>query len=151
MEQKTIWMPYLQIGAIFSILLLFNACKKGKTEYERSPVFHIINATSHQINFDAYPNTYNIKANSSITIEENQVVEGKENNSFNYSSPYKKYDNSPTTIRFDQIKCLVMQTESSEHSITNINSFIAENIDRYNYKFTYTFTEADYNRAVTCP
>lgn len=54
-------------------------------------------------------------------------------------------------IKFNGNRCLSNQVATSEHSPLNIKNYVVENIDKYTYKFTYTFTEADYDRAITCP
>lgn len=57
----------------------------------------------------------------------------------------------PITIKFDNNKCLINQTIDSMHRVLDIKNFAAEKVDRFTYNLTYTFTEADYNRATTCP
>ena len=54
-------------------------------------------------------------------------------------------------IKFNDVKCLINVKENDRNSIRDIKNFVAERINNNTYKFTYTFTEADYNRASTCP
>ncbi len=76
---------------------------------------------------------------------------GKEINPKNFIPPLMIVSNGGLTIRFNQTRCLVT-TFYTEHSPLNINSYSNEGkIGESTYKFTYTFTEADYNRATTCP
>jgi len=150
MEQNNIWMRFLQLGVIISILFFSNSCKKDNF-HEKYPEFYLINETNHLITFDDFPNNYSIQPKSFIKIVENQSVAGDLNNANNYQSPYLTPNKSLVTIRFNNAKCLLNQMKDNEHSIVNIASFVAEKTSKYDYKFTYTFTEADYNRAVTCP
>jgi hypothetical protein len=53
-------------------------------------------------------------------------------------------------VKFNGNKCWQPPYEG-DHSPLDINSYVAEKIRDNSYKFTYTFTEADYNRAVICP
>ena len=58
---------------------------------------------------------------------------------------------NPFFVYFDLNKCLI-QTRTTENGVFNAASYKQlEKIGKITYKLTFTFTEADYNRAVTCP
>lgn len=147
MKQQTIWMRCLALGIITSLIILFNSCTK---EYQWAGHFYFVNRTGHSISYDPLFQEYNLSANQTLFI--NQVQgEKKAFRVEDYFSPFLMKRNGPISIRFDGNKCLLDQSLTSEHSPLNIKNYIAEKIDKYTYKFTYTFTEADYNRAVACP
>lgn len=145
MEQKNIWMRFLIIGGLISISLLLNSCTK---DYEQTAEFVIINNTDCKISFDERLKGYNLLPKQ--LYKSIEVMYGNKNiNENSYRSPL--YMAGPITIAFNNNKCLVLQTIDSEHSILNIKNFVAEKNGSRSYKFTYIFTEADYNRATTCP
>ena len=109
-----------------------------------------INSTNHAISFFT-PHVYSFKLLGLKThlIKLNEVGR-KKNGPETYITPFNNTDSE--IIQFDGNRCLIMTTSnSSQNSLLNISSYTAEKVDKYNYKFTYTFTEADYNRATTCP
>ena len=145
MEQNNIWTRYLIIGWLISILLFTNSCTK---DYEQTAEYIIVNATDYKINFGEKLKGYNLLPKQIYRSLE--IMNGNKNVSeSSYRSPL--YMAGPITIEFDGNKCLVLQAIDSEHSILNIKNFVSENNGSRSYKFTYTFTEADYNRATACP
>lgn len=143
-------MRYLTLG-VFSILTLSFSCKKI-VEYVQYGEFYFINETDHAIVYDLPVRGFNVDARSKIIIKQTQQGAKKESNVETYENPilYTIGDIDFITIRFDNKRCLKL-TKESEHSPLNNKNYIAEKIDAKSYKFTYTFTEADYERAVSCP
>ena len=146
MEHKTTWMRYLMLGS-FIFLLFIISCKK---HYRSTGEYHFINKTNYNITFEKGFDSYNLSPNATYTMSYGQDS-GKEIDPKNFIPPLMIASNGGLTIRFNQTRCLVT-TFYTEHSPLNINSYSNDGkIGELTYKFTYTFTEADYNRATTCP
>jgi hypothetical protein len=140
-------MRYLQLGITFSVLLLFISCKK---EYFRVGHFLFVNKTSYAITYPTLFEEYNILPNSTVLIKQTQ--DGiRSLDVSDYFSPFLIRSKGPITIKFNGNKCLLYSSSNDIHSILDIKSFEAEKVDKFTYKFTYTFTESDYNRATACP
>lgn len=148
--QKTTWMRYLFIGLIINCIF-FQSCTKIRKEYIQKAEFVYINETNYTIRF---PNgmeiiTLNPKQTikSNITVGANEVV-----NETTYNNTPKLFDIFKTfnIVFFNDLKCLDLSKEL-KHNPSQIKDYVAEKIGDRTYKFTYTFTEADYNRAVACP
>ena len=153
-EQKTTWRHYIFIGIAFSSLMLTPSCSKKTISWTQRAEFNFINQTNYNITFPKGLEAYNIKPKASIVVIRGQDG-GEEVTATSYYSPFdvdfiRKSIDDPLTIKFDNIKCLAI-TQNSEKSFFIITNYVAERIDKRTFKFTYTFTEADYNRAVTCP
>ena len=147
MEQKIIWMHYLQRGLLISIFGIFlNSC--AKVEYAQHADFYFINKTPYQISYVKGYEKFNVAANSTILIKDTQDAVKKVDPT-TYYAPFRGIS-LPSTIKFNQVKCLTIDAVS-EHSPIEIKNYIAERIGERTFKFTYTFTEADYNQAVACP
>lgn len=146
MAQKTTWMRYSTLGIIFSILLTNASCNK---EYFGIGHFYFVNETDHFITYENLLEEYNLAPHQTILIKQTQDANGRANLD-DYISPLVMRTKDPINIKFDANKCAKI-TKESDHSVLNLKSFIAEKLDKFTYKFTYTYTEADYNRAVTCP
>lgn len=135
-----------------SVMVL--SCKK-LGEPVKHANYLLINQTQHDITFIPESSANNLAANK--TLEKSITTDAG-----NYNETPKSYfslfgDNAAIKglglkfiIKFNSNKCWQPPYEG-EHSPLDINSYVAEKIRDNNYKFTYTFTEADYNRAVTCP
>ena len=149
MEQKTIWTRYLKNGLIISSLLLFNSCTE--TEIINSGEFYFVNKTNYKITYDQVNlQKFNVNANGTTVIS-TSYNGGKDVNPDSYIIPLMEPTRGVVNIQFGANKCLLKQDRNSENSILNIKNFISEKLGVRKYKFTYTFTEADYNRAVACP
>jgi len=146
MVQKTTWMRYLTLGTIFSALLIHISCKK---EYFGYGHFYFVNETNHSITYGNLFEEYNLGPHQTILIKQTQDATRRANLE-DYISPFSMRTKGPLDIRFDANKCVTVLRET-EHSVLNIESYKPEKLDKFTYKFTYTFTEADYNRALTCP
>ncbi len=146
MKQKTIWIHYLLIGVIFNLLFAGFSCKKIEPDMDGEYVY--INSTNHIISFlTPHVDSFKLLGLKTHLIKLHGVARKKARPE-TYGTPFN--NSSSLVIQFDGNKCLTM-TNLSENSLLNINHYSVEKIDDWTYKFTYTFTEADYNRAITCP
>ena len=143
MGQNNIWMRYLLFGA-FSLLITFSlSCIK---EYTQKGIFVFVNQTNYNISAGYSVEPFTLVPNSTMNKEQVQPST-KKVTALGFQNPLSA-DNQFVVKIGD--KCII-NTKESINSIINIASYISEKIDERTYKFTYTFTEADYNRAVTCP
>ena len=143
--QNKIWMRFLVLG-VFSLFFFGFSC--NKIEHEQFGKFIYINSTNHTINFfTPHFNSFKLLGLKTHLIEEVQVA-GKKIGFETFRTPFT--NSNSLVLVFDGNKCLTM-TNSSDNSLLNMSNYSAEKIDDMTYRFTYTFTEADYNRAVTCP
>ena len=142
-------MRYLVLG-VFSLILLSFSCTK-RVEYVQYGEFYFENKTNYLIVLD-YPD-YQFKIEPGKNFILKQVQDGaKIAKPENYNEKISDKINRKVSEVIVKIgtKCFI-STNDSENSIVNINSYVPEKVNDYTYKFTYTFTEADYNRAVNCP
>jgi len=148
--QRITWIHYLFIGLIINSLF-FQSCGKIRKEYNQVAEFVYVNQTNYTIKFDNGALTIIIKPKENILFKvadgANEVV--NESSFKNTPKPFDTYGNYKL-VYFDSLKCLDISQEM-EHNPTDLKNYVAERISERTYKFTYTFTEADYNRAVTCP
>ena len=152
MKQDNTLKHYLTIGLIISFCILFNSCEKFKN-YAIGGEFRFVNTTGYNITYDqANFKEYNVLANSTtvIRISQKSSFEIKNAVPSNYRSPFVVSSIDNVIVKFGVNKCLIMQSKDGINNIRDINNFVAEKISTNNFRFTYTFTEADYNRAVTC-
>ena len=146
--QNNTWIHYLTLGLIFS-LLTSGSCNKI-SEWGQEGEFYFVNKTTHKIaiieqrlNLEIEPlQTYYLSQ-----IQPSQKVVRPED----YQHPLSEGIGTSleVTIHIGD-KCL-KQVKSDVNSILNIKSYTAEKLGERKYKFTYTFTDADYERAVACP
>ena len=148
MKQDNTLKHYLIIGLIISITSLITSCKDDF--YDQYGEFYFVNNTEYNIKYNAGLERFDIPAKSTTIFKEKYRGEGKKALPSNYNSPLRYYGNE-INIKFNNVKCLINVKENEINSVRNIKNFIHEKINDNNYKFTYTFTEADYNRAVACP
>ena len=150
MEQNNIWMRYLQIGIIISLIAVLASCK----DYFFQIIIEveIINETNYRIDFPLAYEKYNVAPRSRTTVTQVSKSVGKNGTKVSdFPSPFYSLNTKDDfTIKFGQTKCLANIKIEDEHSIRDIKNFVAEEIGENHFKFTYTFTDADYNRAVTC-
>ena len=143
--QSKIWMRFLALG-VFSLFFFGFSC--NKIEREQFGKFIYINSTSHTINFfTPHVNSFKLLGLKTHLIEQVQVA-GKKIGFETFRTPFT--NSNSLVLVFDGNKCLTI-TNSSDHSMLNMSNYTEEKIDDMTYRFTYTFTEADYQRAVTCP
>ncbi|RZK37716.1 MAG: hypothetical protein EOO90_24550 [Pedobacter sp.] len=145
MEQNNMWMRFLVLGA-FSLFFVGFSCKhKG---FERDGEYVYINSTNHAISFfTPHFNSFSLLGRETHVIQLH-LPAGKTIGPETFVTPFN--NNNTLILQFDGNKCLTM-TNTSENSILNMYHYTAEKISSRAYKFTYTFTEADYNRATACP
>ena len=146
--QNNTLMRSLLLG-VFSLLLFSFSCKK-RTEYVQYGEFNFENKTSHLVVLN-YPSfSFSIQPGESFLVKQTQ--DGQKNPTpDSYSEPISKLINRNTAEVVVKIggKCFI-STNESEHSIINIKSYKPEKLNDVTYKFTFTFTEADYNVAGDC-
>jgi len=149
MEQNNTSKRYLIIGIIISLLGLINSCKREEF-FLQTAAYHFVNDTNYNISSDSGLERFNVPAKSTTVINESYRGGGDGasapplySNLFQYGKTFN--------IKFDNIKCLINIKADDIHSVNNLKNYAVEKIDNYTYKLTYTFTEADYNRALTCP
>ena len=147
MKQSNIWMRFLVLGIIISLPLFINSCQK--INYGQFAEFHFVNKTNHAITYNEGFEKYNVAAMSTTIVKESQSA-GKNVTAEGYHRPFIDSRGS-IILKFDQDKCIIDHPLDSPNSIINLKNYVAEKIGDRTYKFTYTFTEADYNRAVACP
>jgi len=149
MQHHKIWMRFLALG-VFSLILFGFSCKK-RIEYAQMGYFTYFNQTPYTIKLDYTSFSFIIEPNKSYTFSQNQdAIENVSADTFN--EPLSRLVNRTTPELTFKIgdKCF-KSTSTSMHSVLNLKNYIAEQIGSRTYKFTYTFTDEDYNRAVTCP
>jgi hypothetical protein len=139
-------MRYLTLGSVISLIFLFNSCTDTWPSKSKG-IFHFVNETNYAITYTKTYSTFNVPAKSTTTYSMEIPAESTISD---YVSPLADL-NEKLNITFGNVKCLIDVKIDDIHSIKNIKNFTAEKIGNDLYKFTYTFTEADYNRAVTCP
>ena len=138
---------YLIIGLIINVILLFSSCKDDF--YDQYGQFYFVNETNYNITYNLWLEKFNVAPKSTTIYEEKTRGEGKKSETSNFDSPIK-YIGSDLKIKFNNVKCLVNIKQEDINSVKEIKNFNAERISNNAFKFTYTFTEADYNRAIIC-
>ena len=154
MEPNNMLKHYLTIGFIISLIAILSSCDDGYYRYQRLAEYRFINETNHVITYPTGYERLNIAPKSNTIIKESVTIGGKETGAkiSDYISPLSSHSATfNLIIKFNNEKCLINVKEDDINSVKNIKNFIAERIGENNYRFTYTFTEADYNRAITCP
>ena len=148
MAQHNMLKHYLIPGLIFSLTLVISSCKDDF--YNQYGQYYFVNETDYHITYNSGLEAFNIPPKSTTVFEEKTKGEGKKISEVsNFKDPFIR--NEVVTIKFNNVKCLLNVKKEDAHSVRNINSYTAKRIDDYRFQFTFTFTEADYNRAVNCP
>ena len=148
MKQNSTLKHYLIIGLIISLISIISSCKDDF--YDQYGEFYFVNNTAYIIKYNAGLERFDIPPKSTTIFKEKYRGEGKKALPSNYNSPLRHYGNE-INIKFNNVKCLINVKENDINSIRDIKNFVTEKIGENHFKFTYTFTEADYNRAVACP
>jgi len=150
MQQKTTWMRYLRLGLAISLIAILNSCKDDF--FTIIVENHFVNETNYAITYPTGYEKFNVPAKSSIIVTERAKSGGKGGvRESDFPSPLSIL--SPVvqlTIKFGQSKCLVDVRVDDLHSVRDIKNFKAETLGDNHFKYTYTFTEADYTRATSC-
>jgi len=152
MVQSNTLKHYLIIGLIINLIILLNSCDSDNA-YLKVGEYHFVNETNYTITFPAGHERHNIAPKSTTVFLEKFNVRGKSGAELSdFISPFFSVSTTNIlNIKFDNTKCLLDVKTNDFHSIRNIKEFVPLKIGKDSYKFTYTFTEADYNRAVDCP
>lgn len=155
MEQNNMLKHSSIIGLIISLTVTLISCDRGDNyRYNRSAEYHFVNETNYNISYPTPYNRFNIAPKSTTIIKESIYIGSSKMNAdaSDYTSPLaSEYATNSLLIKFNNLKCLTDVKENDINSVRNINYYTVEKIAENNFKFTYTFTEADYNRAVACP
>ena len=135
-------------GLIFSICFLICSCKDDF--YNLYGKYNFVNETDYTITYNMGAQTYTIPPKSTTVFEEKTRGEGSgKSEPSNFRAPFTRTE--VVTIKFNNQKCLLNVKEEDVHSIRNINNYTATRIDKHSFQFKFTFTEADYTRAIACP
>ncbi|WP_157255781.1 hypothetical protein [Pedobacter sp. Leaf41] len=146
MEQNSMLKRYLIIGLIISITSILGGCVKDFTMVGE---FHFVNTTNYSITYQKGLEEFNVAPNSTTIFKNQARISKKKSQENNYNTPLANFNN--IKISFNKVKCLIDIKEEDLNSVRNIKNYKAERVNDVTYKFTYTFTEADYSRAVNCP
>jgi len=146
--QKTISMRLITFGLFVSLVFLGASCKKN-TSWIMQGDFYFINETDYPITYAMSGfEKFNIAPKSSILIKVTQDS-GEDVKPFYYHSPFiEEGIKKSFVVKFDANKC--WETVGNKHSPLNIEDYSPEQTGERSYKFTYTFTEADYGQAKDC-
>ncbi|RZJ75283.1 MAG: hypothetical protein EOO45_06110 [Flavobacterium sp.] len=146
---------YLTIGLISFLLGSVAACNK-KTDQAMEGEFYFINNTSRQISFSAGFEKYNLAPNERSTVFKVSDISDKSISEDSFYVPFLKEEsyklpNEPIIINFGNNRCLIVHDMLGNRNPLNIKSYSSERLAERKFKFTYTFTEADYSAAPACP
>jgi hypothetical protein len=141
MIQKRTRKPYLMLGISILCLFMFMQCKKS-VDYVVKGTYVYVNSTDSLIE---------VKGGESFIISPKQthtiVVDGeggKDISAKSYEPPF-----GSAVIVYGSSRCDTLRAYSKK-GILGIDNYNNEKIADRNYKFTYTFTETDYKKAVPC-
>ena len=153
-QPKATWIHYFFIGITISGFILMQSCSKKTTSWIQYAEFHYVNKTIYNIKYPESLQIYNVDAQKNIILKRIQDS-GEKVDETTYYNPLssdfpRKVTDPPIIVKFSDVKCLII-SENTENSPYDMRNYVAERISERQYKFTYTFTEADYNRAVNCP
>ena len=142
MERKIIWMRFLTLGISLMCMPTFVQCKKRVDYFVRAD-FVYVNNTDLVIEVKSGADNFTIKPQETDTIKINgegpQEVTEK-----NYLPPFQ----GGQIIIYGNIKCDTLTIP--RESITGIDNYTSEKIGERYFRFTYTFTDADFADAKPC-
>lgn len=151
MAQNKTLKHYLTIGLVISLFGILISCKNEEF-FTQTASFHFVNQTNYNVSYDSGLEKFNIPAKSTTVTNETYRGGGKGASAPPlYNHPFNEHYGKKINIKFNNVKCLIDVKVDDPNSVMNIKNYTVEKIDNYTYKLTYTFTEADYNRAVACP
>ena len=150
MRRNNIWMRYLILGLVISLIITLNSCKDHF--FSIVGEYQFVNETNYSVTYSSSYEKFNVAPNSAVVIMENGRGSGKEGiREADFVSPLFSLSSADIlTIKFDQTRCLTDVKVDDKHSVRNIKNFRITKMGNNHYKFTYTFTEEDYNRAMAC-
>ncbi len=142
MIQKSILMRYFIIGITILVLSLTNSCN-GESDCLVISDFIFINNTNHIIETPIGI----INSNSNLSIHD-EYLGPCDVNSNNFVPPFL----GKTEIIFDNIKCLIYQSESVAvgDGPVGLSNYTITKISNNHYEFQYEFTETEYDQAEDC-
>ncbi|WP_412466720.1 hypothetical protein [Pedobacter sp. KLB.chiD] len=147
--QNKIWMRFLLLGISFYLTAVNVNCGKRSVDYVQYAQYEFINKTQYSIKVieSRSPDiSFKIDKGSTYSLLREQDGSDKIVTEQSYISPFFS---SQVIIEFDNTRCLNM-TSQSEKSVFNLENYSSIRMNSRKYKFTYTFTEQDYDRAVAC-
>ena len=150
MEQNNMWKRYLMRGLIISLITLFNACSQKTSRWQQVGDFYFVNETNYSISYPTEFEIFNILPKSTTFFKQTITKGGNVIVNSQISDYQVPLQNFSGTIKFNNAKCL-NNNIGNEHSIQEIKNYVTERTGDNTFKFTYTFTEADYNKAAICP
>jgi hypothetical protein len=142
MEREIIWMQLLLIGILSS---LTSCTEKTDDSYYEKYVF--MNNSNHEIVIDAYTkndddylkNTYSISKDSSF-VQEIEIMFGSKTGIVALSDSVE--------IFFDSIKHnWFLPNSESEYNFLDRNNYLMDKLSDNHVKYTYVFSDSDYNNA----
>jgi len=160
---KTKYLPFIPV-LIIGILISFPILSCNKiSEPVSDGHFYFVNKTNKDITFDFESGRsnndvlkkYAIAPNATTLVRQWQET-SETITASSFRSPfvyefggYGFVNPMPLTIKFGNDRCLIVGWDS-ENTPLDIKNYVAEKTGKRAYKFTYTFTEEDYNRATVC-
>lgn len=145
MERKTTWMRCLLIGISLLIILAFVQCKKRVDYFVRGD-FVYVNSTDSVIEVKG-DETFVLKPDEQHVIKESG--EGPEIvTTESYVAPF-----SSAMVIYNSNKCDTLASGpglGKGEGPLGINNYVSEKVGERHFKFTYTFTNADFADAKPC-
>lgn len=143
-KQKTIWMQLLLIG----ILSSFQSCNKEEVDKLHHEEYYFINKSDYEIVIETiskidkelYKNTYKMKKDSTF-FQETEVMFGSTTSIIAHSDS--------VVVEFGDIKRMSYIPDTlSQYNTLNPNNYESVKIKNNRYKYTYTFTNNDFENAL---
>lgn len=142
MKREIIWMQLLLIGILSS---LSSCTEKTDNSYFEEYVF--INNSNHEIVIEAYTkndddyfkNTYSITKNSSF-VQEIEIMFGSKTGIVALSDSVEIFFNSTKYNWF-------LPNSESEYNVLDRNNYLMDKLSDNHVKYTYFFSDNDYNNA----
>lgn len=142
MLQKTIWMRYFTLGISMIFITLFTQCKKHQ-DYLVKGTYVYVNRTNYLIEIKRGVDLFTLNPNESHTIE--QIGEGPKDVT---EKDYIPRFQGGEIIVYDNEMCDTLLI--SKEGFTGIENYLSQKLGDRNYKFKYTFTQTDYQKAQPC-
>lgn len=143
MIQKPILIRSLMLGISLSILGYVSSCKPVEEGYIITGTFIYVNQTDSVIKVDGGMYPLQIEAHRSDTIT-TQWESSEKDIVRSYNIPYSQGQ----IVYYGHLKCDTLNLPNE--GILNLGSYASERLGDRRFRLTYTFTNVDYNKAVTC-
>ncbi len=143
MGQKIIWMQLLLIG----ILSSFQSCDNGETDKVSYEEYYFINNSDYDIGIKAiskidneiHSSSYSIAVDSTF-IQEIEIMFGSVTGIIAYSDS--------VVLEFGNVKEInFLPNSESAYNILNKNNYTTTNKENNRVKYSYTFTNEDFENA----